>query len=678
MSTGSGGNFSEDKMLTSTKLVTKDANGSDVEGTDFSYTYGNPYIFTTPSLSFQPGEMIILSVGGVYPVNTSGNALMTSGGPGGVLYALDQNKRRVYPNPGYNPSDPNSTEREFYDEFSFTMSTQRIISITMYTSGGDFLSDTVNLHAVTPSGTSTSGRIMQPFTYNPSDPEDPNNYVTITDAVGFKFIRTFVTNNTTISPSFRTKWLANANPKAATSGAIPLYYTANGFSSNMSANPSFIGATEVSSANISNGFSGTASLGLSESGGPDELVLFDVPDDPEDLFSVGDLMHASLFYWNDEGDTDDDRMNNRQHHGFYDNLIPAYAIGNSLADPMIANLSDVYTDWSDYQAISQSEYFNFYGVHYDYSYLLNKALWDKYFFSTLKNGTTLNPRISLIDDGTLVNPDYDSSAASMMIDGAFNINSTSVEAWKALLATYWEKVVTKSSGADNLNPGQSPFVRLRNPMGNEVGNSDPDDDEAYTGYKALDYDIGTGDGEITDLAVAIVKLVRQRGPFTSLADFVNRALVNSAATASDDRLRGLLAQAIIDAGINSNLEVNYQTGNRSAINGFNDTVEQDANHWTAEGIPGWLTQADLLARLGSILSARSDTFRIRAYGQATDPMTESVVGEAWCEAIVQRVPEYVYSANAANTEYANLNGDNQTFGRRFKVVAFRWLDKDEL
>lgn len=70
-----------------------------------------------------------------------------------------------------------------------------------------------------------------------------------------------------------------------------------------------------------------------------------------------------------------------------------------------------------------------------------------------------------------------------------------------------------------------------------------------------------------------------------------------------------------------------------------------------------VTPAQFVARLGTMLAVRSDTFRIRAYGEVTDPSDGSILSSAYCEAIVQR-------------DAASAGG---AFGRRFKIVLFRWL-----
>ena len=84
--------------------------------------------------------------------------------------------------------------------------------------------------------------------------------------------------------------------------------------------------------------------------------------------------------------------------------------------------------------------------------------------------------------------------------------------------------------------------------------------------------------------------------------------------------------------------------------------------------------ADLLARLGPCLAARSDTFRVRAYGEALHPLDGAVEAKAWCEAIYQRVPETDLDEDeeaSDNSEWAGLHRD-------FKLVHFRWLSPEEI
>ena len=65
---------------------------------------------------------------------------------------------------------------------------------------------------------------------------------------------------------------------------------------------------------------------------------------------------------------------------------PSYAIGNSLADPRIP-LDAPYTNLSENIWVATEACLDA-GYHYDHSYLLNEALWDSYFLSTVPRSVT--------------------------------------------------------------------------------------------------------------------------------------------------------------------------------------------------------------------------------------------------------------------------------------------------
>ena len=88
-------------------------------------------------------------------------------------------------------------------------------------------------------------------------------------------------------------------------------------------------------------------------------------------------------------------------------------------------------------------------------------------------------------------------------------------------------------------------------------------------------------------------------------------------------------------------------------------------------------QADLMAKLGSLLTVRSDTFIVRAYGEANNPLTGDPEAQSWCEAIVQRVP-YPVDPVSGNTDDPNYWDSDSGFGRRFKIIHFRWLNQNEI
>ena len=100
----------------------------------------------------------------------------------------------------------------------------------------------------------------------------------------------------------------------------------------------------------------------------------------------------------------------------------------------------------------------------------------------------------------------------------------------------------------------------------------------------------------------------------------------------------------------------------------------------AANAPGYLTQADLLSRLGPCLSARSDTFRVRVYGETVNPSEvayDGIDSHSRCEAIFQRLPEVAEQAevpSGASSNHKDWNG----LHRKFALVGFRWLRDNEI
>jgi hypothetical protein len=99
--------------------------------------------------------------------------------------------------------------------------------------------------------------------------------------------------------------------------------------------------------------------------------------------------------------------------------------------------------------------------------------------------------------------------------------------------------------------------------------------------------------------------------------------------------------------------------------------------YRSTGIPGWLTQADVLQVIGPALTARSDTFRIRSCGEALDS-SGKVIARAYCEAFVQRFPAYIDPSNPPTARGAALTTLNKTYGRKYQITSFRWLSLNEI
>ena len=191
---------------------------------------------------------------------------------------------------------------------------------------------------------------------------------------------------------------------------------------------------------------------------------------------------------------------------------------------------------------------------------------------------------------------------------------------------------------------------------------DPSTDEQWRGYR------DPTNAELDDLATAMVEEVKKRGPFLSLADFVNRRLSTDPALASSGAL-----QAALDRSINKALSTGARSGGKIPSVAF---PEADQGSLMTQ-VPGHVKQGDLLTTLGARLTPRSDTFTIRSYGEAKSP-AGSLLASARCEAVVQRNPEYVNPADASHVAPVLLTSEvNKRFGRSFSIISFRWISSTE-
>jgi Arc/MetJ-type ribon-helix-helix transcriptional regulator len=187
---------------------------------------------------------------------------------------------------------------------------------------------------------------------------------------------------------------------------------------------------------------------------------------------------------------------------------------------------------------------------------------------------------------------------------------------------------------------------------------------------------------VDQLAAEIVEEVRKRGPFLSMSEFVNRQIRAS----SGQPMAGALQTAIDEARINdpflagSAIPVRDTDVADGDIYGFPNPKASLGN--PAAGAPGWLNQGDLMRVLEPGATVRGDTFVIRTCGEAFD-VDGKVVARAYAEAVVQRVPEYINSAdrpsvNVWDPSVATGAADNKRFGRRLNIVSFRWLSPQEI
>lgn len=414
--------------------------------------------------------------------------------------------------------------------------------------------------------------------------------------------------------------------------------------------------------------------GLStSSSGQTHVPLFDVPRAP--LISLGQLQHAQLARYGYE---------------------PSYPLGNSYASTRIPLAETFVRDFNDISNFTML----------DLSYSVNERMWDDYFFSTigrdyygpgrggnldrlfpvddLLNGEQRlpNPRHRFLSLGSektvneiVTRSDRDGPKAissHIAVDGAFNVNSTSKSAWKAVLASMadfeFPVISTDGSNASWEDTAGVRFPRFGHVLQGEGWSpgEGPRHPSLWQGFRELSAD------ELDLLAEYIVEEVRERGPFRSFADFVNR---DPDSDNADHQRKGAL-QAALDRSLNEDFE--GVIGDPVEKPQGDDFSEAITNETEAAGYPGYLMQGDLLQSLAPILQVRSDYFRIRASGQALD-VRGQVLATAVCEAYVQRVPDYIDSGDEPHLPEDLLEEDvNRAFGRRFKVVSFRWLNPEQI
>ncbi|MBK1835326.1 hypothetical protein [Roseibacillus ishigakijimensis] len=275
-------------------------------------------------------------------------------------------------------------------------------------------------------------------------------------------------------------------------------------------------------------------------------------------------------------------------------------------------------------------------------------------------------------------------AAHLEVEGMFNVNSVSVVAWRALLGHARGHRVPylapSANGSAVTLSGETDFAFSRFPVAGDTEAGTPGysgafpESSEFTGYRRFE------EGMLDGLAEEIVEQVRLRGPFLSLSEFVNRqlssgdlALAGAVQTALDELgeggggLYGTLAALSRDAG-----SAQLPEAQRAAY-AFPEAAEGES----AFGLPGWTRQADVLRAIAPILSVRDDTFTIRAYGDSRD-RNGRIVATATCEGLVRRQREFLdASEDFARTGAPEVEANRQ-FGRRFSLVAFRWLKDSEV
>lgn len=460
------------------------------------------------------------------------------------------------------------------------------------------------------------------------------------------------------------------------------------------------------------------------------IVASELPLHPP--FSIAGFAGARLTPgWYDESKltTNSTLVGKRAKRLAYQSGVPAVGVGNSFADPMIKS-DTIHYNYSEQEADLAD--------FWDHALMANDALWDSWFTSSMSNrpsslgGSRIDAREVVTNfvansfsnsndvnkmlpnrrfklnrsnetESTIVSDltgdkGWEKAARYLIMDGAFNVNSTSLPAWVAILNGLKERQILyadKDSGEPKLLNGSGSdqevyFTRFAVASAEDTryGKTllrleDGTDKYRWSDLRRIKAATGASDSsDIRELAKQIIVQVKKRGPFLNMSEFINRRLTSSQELGTKGAL-----QAAIDA---ARLNQEFETGSM-VLDAFAQYNFPDASAGSAQtAAPGYLIQSDILAPLGNTLTVRDDTFTVRAYGMVTNPSGTRIEARAWCEAVVQRTVDYVDPTNTPETPAIKVNpatGDmtdsqlsnlNKAFGRKFKVISFRWLSPEEV
>ena len=402
----------------------------------------------------------------------------------------------------------------------------------------------------------------------------------------------------------------------------------------------------------------------------------------------------------------------------YENSVPPFAfnlIGNSDATPVIpanAVVNSVDANFAE-------------NLQHDDSYCANHLLFDDWFASSIApdptnfgssgksqqvvfnefvtGKTPLQNRayrplpvdqataLSSTSKATKLFTDYVSKddswksiASRLQVEGMFNVNSTSVTAWRALLgharnqrvpyvretATTWDTGLSNETNYAFTRFSIAGDAKAGTPS---TSGSFPEANE-FAGYRTVD------DKFLDALAEKVVDQIRKRGPFLSLAEFVNRQL-----SSGDLALAGTIQAALNEVAKSpaTNIFAKMEALSTTAVSVPERAADAEykfpaaAVGKSAYGMPGWTRQADILRPLFPILSARDDSFTVRGYGDARDAAGK-IIARAVCEGVVRRSRDFVNPIDPADSFKEPVRADNKYFGRRYQIISFRWLAPDEV
>ena len=260
------------------------------------------------------------------------------------------------------------------------------------------------------------------------------------------------------------------------------------------------------------------------------------------------------------------------------------------------------------------------------------------------------------------------SSEKLLVEGSFNLNSTSGDAWAAILGSIfireWEVANINIAGDLDIRT-----PRLAVPMGQAIlrfpqsaqevfdtgpkeSSIEPPTEYFRVGAKFFRNDSGKSDIEpYRKLGNAIAERIGERirlfGPYVSIEEFL-APVVSATFRDPNDSTKYLSAmeQAILDV-----VELNQ--------------TDSGADIW--HHTSSFLSQADVMTGLAPLATTRGDTFLIRSVGRSQTDLQGNDIATVTCEALIQRIPE-VHDPNDDVVTPSNTG-----FGRKFVIASLRWV-----
>jgi len=286
------------------------------------------------------------------------------------------------------------------------------------------------------------------------------------------------------------------------------------------------------------------------------------------------------------------------------------------------------------------------------------AWFDRYFFSGSHEAAPKPfPHFKSIgdrDDTSTV------PANQLLVHNRFNINSTSIPAWTAVLSglqlnnwAYRANDTTNKRTTRGASFCRFPFTQSANYTAAES----PEYIHSSSGPQAVAPSAFYRRGirhlkpdQVTKLAEAIVAGLQDRGrPFMTMEAFLS---------AEQDQSKSLLELAIETALATDGIQYWDPAWQNDCEPGGATLIPID--HFA----PGFLTQADILSAIGHFIAPRSDTFRIRtkAVHQNLDSNQQE---HSIIEAVVQRTPKRLVWHGADTVERR----------RKFVIRSIQWVEE---